>query len=87
MLVSDGSRLSNSRVVNYGLSDHSIIFCSRKIQKSIFDCQSSIKIGSVKNYSADIFVNCLSKLDWSAVLKDICTIVLRGPIVLLSFDN
>ncbi len=69
VLVSDKSRIADSGVRNYGLSDHSIVFCTRKIKKAVLNCHRSIRIRSLKRYSKEAFDDCLNLKNWSAVLQ------------------
>jgi len=68
VLVSDKSRITESGVIKYGLSDHSIIFCTRKIKQTVLNCHTSIKIRSLKKYSKEVLNGCLVKMNWSTVL-------------------
>ncbi len=68
-LVSEKSRIADSGVRNYGLSDHSIVFCTQKIKKAVLNCHSSIRIRSLKRYSKEAFDDCLNLKNWSAVLQ------------------
>lgn len=69
MLVSDQMRISKSGVVNYQVSDHCLIFCTRKISRNVFNCHNSIKIRPLKRYSKEIFIDNLSEADWATVLQ------------------
>ena len=60
-----------SGVLNIGLSDHLIVFCSRKIIRGQIGKHKTIKIRSVKNYSPIDFINKLRNVDWSTVTN--CT--------------
>ena len=67
ILTSDRSKIANSGVIHYGLSDHSIIFCTRKIQRSAPGCHNQIKVRSLRNYSSEVLSSSLGSLDWSPV--------------------
>lgn len=67
VLTSDKSKISNSGVIDYGLSDHSMIFCTRKTCKSVFKCHSSVRSRSLKNYNIETLLTSLGSLDWSNV--------------------
>lgn len=69
VLVSEKTRIAESGVINYGFSDHSIVFCTRKIKKAVLNCHSSIRIRSLKRYSKEALDNCLNLINWSAVLQ------------------
>ena len=69
VLVSDKSRIAQSGVINYGLSDHSIVFCTRKSKKAVLDCHSSVRTRSMKRYNKEAFNESLKQMDWSNVLQ------------------
>lgn len=69
VLVSDKSRITESGGIDYGLSDHSIVFCTRKIKKAVFNCHRSIRIRSLKRYSKEARNDCLNLANWSGVLQ------------------
>lgn len=68
VLVSEKSKITKSGVINYGLSDHSMVFCTRKIKKAVLNCHSSIRTRSLKRYSKEAVDNCLKVVNWFAVL-------------------
>lgn len=69
VLTSDKSKISNSGVIDYGLSDHSMIFCTRKTRRSVFNCHSSVRSRSLKNYNTEALLDLLDSLDWSDVFS------------------
>ena len=71
ILTTDKSKISQSGVIEYGVSDHYIIYCTRKIQKALFNYHKSIKIRSLKNYNKEAFNLSLETVDWSSVSQ--CT--------------
>ena len=60
ILVNTPDKISQSGVIEKGISDHEIIFCTRKHQKFKSGQHNSIKIRSMKNYSKELL---LEKLD------------------------
>lgn len=68
ILVSEQSMISQSGVVNCTMSDHSLIYCTRKKYKVVLKKQNTIKIRSLKKYSREVFIECLNSLNWSLVL-------------------
>ena len=48
-----------------GISDHDMIFCTRKHYKDKSGKHNSIKIRSMKNYSAELFLEELGKIVFS----------------------
>ena len=48
ILTSDKHKLCNSAVTDIGLSDHSLIFCTRKVVKGAINKHNSVKVRSLK---------------------------------------
>ena len=57
-------KISQSGVIDIGLSDHQMIYCTRKIWKQKFKEHKDITIRSLKNYSQETFVNSLTELKY-----------------------
>ena len=55
-----------------GLSDHMLIYCSRRISKGHFKNCSSTKIRSLKNYSPEVFHEKLCNSDWKPCFMSTC---------------
>ena len=53
-----------SGVIEVGLSDHQMIFCSRKILRSKFNKHNTVKIRSLKHYSKDLFLESLQNVNF-----------------------
>ena len=51
ILTNSHEKVSQSGVIDVSLSDHQIIFCTRKIYKQKYHKHNKIKIRSLKNYS------------------------------------
>ena len=49
------------------MSDHILIYCSRKVVKKQINHHNVIKIRSLKNYSAEFLLNAIFNADWSGV--------------------
>ena len=62
ILVNTSNKISQSGVISKGISDHDMIFCTRKHYKDKSGKHNSIKIRSMKNYSAELFLEELSKI-------------------------
>ena len=67
IFTSDKDKINQSGVINFGLSDHFITFCSRKIGKEKLNHRKSVKIRSMKNYSKELFIDKIKEVDWSDV--------------------
>ena len=57
-------KISQSGVIEIGISDHNLIFCTRKIVKNKPGIHKNINFRSFKNYSAEIFEEALNDLDF-----------------------
>ena len=55
ILVSNIDKISQSGVIDIGISDHSLIFCTRKQTKAVFDKHNSVKLRSLKHYNREEF--------------------------------
>lgn len=71
ILVSEHQKISQAGVLDIALSDHNVIFCTRKISKIQFNPGNhrSISFRRIKTYSCDVFNEMLSERDWSDVLE------------------
>ncbi|XP_060799413.1 uncharacterized protein LOC132901016 [Neoarius graeffei] len=69
MLVSDQDKICQSCVITCGMSDHMAIYCTRKVLRSKATGHNTIKVRSMKHYTAEVFCERLSMIDWSSVLN------------------
>ena len=69
ILTSDRSRISSKGVIACGLSDHYMIFCTRKKLKQKAGCHKTVISRDLKNYSSEAFNLELESLDWSDELS------------------
>ena len=64
MLTNSTDRVSQSGVIDTGLSDHPLIYCTRKITRTKFNSHKNITIRSLKNYSQDMYLEELNKINF-----------------------
>ena len=64
ILVSLPNRVSQQGVIDVWLSDHQIIYCTRKIFRTKKGTHKEIRCRSLKNYSADIYEEALGRVDF-----------------------
>ena len=64
ILASFPNRVSQQGVTDVGLSDHQIIYCTRKISRIKRGTHKQIRYRSLKYYSADIYEEALDRLDF-----------------------
>ena len=55
-------RISQSDVIDVGIPDHRLIYCTRKIAKIKSYCHKQITFHSLKNYSPKVYEEALRKL-------------------------
>jgi len=72
ILCNDLLKVSQSGVLPIGLSDHFLVFCTRKAAKSVFSTHNTVNIRSMKNYNVETYTNLLETTDWSDVLNNNC---------------
>jgi hypothetical protein len=65
ILCSDTEKICQSGVINTGVSDHSLIYCTRNSSKTYFGKHNHVKIRSTRNYDKAIFINLLTQAEWS----------------------
>ena len=67
IVTSDKSKISSSGTILCGLSDHHMIFCTRKKNRTKAEGHKTIETRNTKTYSSEAFNNNLDKIDWSPV--------------------
>ena len=60
VLTNFTDRVSQSGVVDTGLSDHQLIYCTRKVNRTKFNTHKYIRTRSLKNYSQSLYPEKLS---------------------------
>ena len=61
IVTNDCEKVCQSGCIDIGFSDHSIIFCTRKIVRGLFKGHRNVKLRSLKNYSEEGFVEKLKR--------------------------
>ena len=64
VLTNSAERVSQFGVVDTGLSDHQLIYCTRKITHTKTNVHKYIKTRSLKNYSQTLFLDKLRKINF-----------------------
>ena len=64
VLTNSADRVSQFGVVDTGLSDHQLIYCTRKITRTKSNVHKYIKTRSLKNYSQTLFLDKLKKANF-----------------------
>ena len=64
VLASFPDRVSQSGVIDVGISDHQLIYCTRKTARMKSYCHKQITFRSLKNYSPEVYEEALKKLSF-----------------------
>ena len=64
MLANPTDRVYYSGVIDTGLSDHQLIYCTRKITRTKFISHKNITIRSLKNYCQDVYLEEINKINF-----------------------
>ena len=57
-------KISQKGVIDVGLSDRQLIYCSRKILRTKFNMHNQIRVRSLKNYTPELFKEELAKINF-----------------------
>ena len=63
-------KISQAGVIESGISDHFITYCTRKKFKNFVGKHTTLKIRSMKNYTKDTFVETLKRKEWNRVIQE-----------------
>ena len=72
ILVNNNDKFVQSGTITLGLSDHNLIYCTRKLSKGQINDHNTVKIRSMKNFDSTLFVEELEKVDWSCCTLSDC---------------
>ena len=64
VLTNSHDKVSQSGVINVGISDHQLTYCTRKISRTKSNEHKYITIRSLKNYTKDIFIAALNSINF-----------------------
>ena len=64
ILTNSADRISQFGIVNVGLSDHQLIYCTKKITRTRLNTHKYVKMRSLKCYSEDLYVKKLKEIDF-----------------------
>jgi hypothetical protein len=70
IITSDKDKVVQSGVLPCKLSDHNVIFCTRKVSRGFFNKHNVTQIRSMKNYDVNVFKEKLGEIDWFQVIND-----------------
>ena len=69
ILASYSKRVTQQGIIDVGLPDHKLIFCTRKISRIERGTHKHIKFRSFKRYSADLFKETLTGINFPNYLN------------------
>ena len=72
MLTNSADKVSQSGVIDLGLSDHDLIYCTRKASLPKSHKHNEIFVRSLKRYSAEKFLEILREIVFSNYLTYTC---------------
>ena len=64
ILTNSGWKISQKGVIDVGLSDHQLIYCTRKISRTKTNRHNQIRVRSLKNYTQEILIEELKKINF-----------------------
>ena len=67
ILAYDYTNISQSGVIDIGLSDHCMIYCTRKLKRDYIGKHNNVTFRSMKGYSKAELIHRLSEVNWNCV--------------------
>ena len=67
IIVSDTGKILQSGVIVYGISDHFLTYCTRKVKRAQIKCHKSVKSRSLKGYNVNNFQHILNNINWMEI--------------------
>ena len=64
ILTNSTEKVSQSGILDLGLSDHQLIYCTRKTTRAKYNKHKYIKVRSLKNYTKDLYLEALKKIEF-----------------------
>ena len=64
-LTSSTEKIFQSGIIDCGMSDHQLIFCTRKVKRTKFNKHNNVFLRSIKHYAVNVFVEELQKVNFS----------------------
>jgi hypothetical protein len=70
ILCNTPEKICQSGTIDIGISDHMIIFCTRRNVKGIMNVNNVVEIRSMRNYEQEVYIDMLRNANWENVLND-----------------
>ena len=65
ILTNSAEKILQSFIINCGMLDHQLIFCTRKIKRTKFDKHNNVFLRFLKHCTVNLFVEKLQRVDFS----------------------
>ena len=65
ILTNSAEKILQSFIINCGMLDHQLIFCTRKIKRTKFDKHNNVFLRFLKYCTVNVFVEKLQRVDFS----------------------
>ena len=65
ILTNSTEKIFQSGIINSGMLDHQLIFCTRKVKWARFNKHNNMFLRSLKHYTVHVFVEELQKVNFS----------------------
>ena len=65
VLTNSSEKIFQSGIIDCGMSDHQLIFCTRKVKQVRFNKHNNVFLRSLKHYTVNVFVEKLQKVNFS----------------------
>ena len=62
ILTNHGWKISQKGVIDVGLSDHQLIYCTRKIIRTKANMHNQVRVRSLKKYTRELLIKELKKI-------------------------
>ena len=66
MLTNSPEKIFQSGIIGRGMSDHQLIFCTRKVKRAKFNKHNNIFLRPLKHYTVHVFVEELERVNFSS---------------------
>ena len=64
-LTNSSEKIFQSSIIDCGISDHQLIFCTRQVKQAKFNMHNNVFLRSLKHYTVNVFVKKLQKVNFS----------------------
>ena len=65
ILTNSAEKIFQSGIIDCGMLDHQLIFCTRKVKRTKFNKHNNLFLRSLNHYTVNVFVEKLQKVDFS----------------------